>query len=69
MEQGARARGYQLLIASSDDQPDSERQLQQLFRARRCDALFVASCLPVEDDSYRELQDKGMPVIAIDRRL
>lgn len=69
LEQGARARGYQLLIASSDDQPDSERQLQQLFRARRCDALFVASCLPVEDGSYRELQDKGLPVIAIDRRL
>ncbi|WP_079229694.1 catabolite repressor/activator [Pseudomonas putida] len=69
LEQGARARGYQLLIASSDDQPDSERQLQQLFRARRCDALFVASCLPPEDDSYRELQDKGLPVIAIDRRL
>jgi len=68
LEQGARARGYQLLIASSDDQPESERQLQQLFRARRCDALFVASCLPAEDDSYRELQNKGMPVIAIDRR-
>ncbi|QCI14605.1 catabolite repressor/activator [Pseudomonas putida] len=69
LEQGARARGYQLLIASSDDQPDSERQLQQLFRARRCDALFVASCLPPQDGSYRELQDKGLPVIAIDRRL
>ena len=26
LEQGARARGYQLLIASSDDAPDSERQ-------------------------------------------
>ena len=69
LEQRARARGYQLLIASSDDQADSERQLQQLFRARRCDALFVASCLPPEDDSYRELQDNGLPIIAIDRRL
>ncbi|MDE1166950.1 MAG: catabolite repressor/activator [Pseudomonas sp.] len=67
LEQGARAHGYQLLIASSDDDPTSERQLQQLFRARRCDALFVASCLPASDDSYRELQAKGLPVIAIDR--
>ncbi|MCF5780308.1 catabolite repressor/activator, partial [Pseudomonas poae] len=67
LEQGARARGYQLLIASSDDDADSERQLLQLFRARRCDALFVASCLPAGDDSYRELQAKGLPVIAIDR--
>src|SRR5437868_4009724 len=67
LEQGARARGYQLLIASSDDAPDSERQLLQLFRARRCDALFVASCLPPDDDSYRQLQVKGLPIIAIDR--
>ena len=67
LEQGARARGYQLLIASSDDAPDSERQLLQLFRARRCDALIVASCLPAGDDSYLQLQAKGIPIIAIDR--
>lgn len=69
LEQGARARGYQLLIASSDDDPISELQLLQLFRARRCDALFVASCLPASDDSYRELQKRGTPVIAIDREM
>jgi LacI family fructose operon transcriptional repressor len=69
LEQQARARGYQLLIASSDDEPDSERQLQQLFRARRCDALFVASCLPANDGCYREIQSRGTPVIAIDRQM
>jgi LacI family fructose operon transcriptional repressor len=67
LEQGARAQGYQLLIASSDDDPASERQLLQLFKARRCDALFVASCLPRDDHSYRDLQSNGTPVIAIDR--
>nr|BFE91510.1 hypothetical protein GCM10020185_20460 [Pseudomonas brassicacearum subsp. brassicacearum] len=56
-----------MLIASSDDAPDSERQLLQLFRARRCDALIVASCLPAGDDSYLQLQAKGIPIIAIDR--
>lgn len=69
LEQQARARGYQLLIASSDDDPDSERQLQKLFRARRCDALFVASCLPANDGCYREIQSRGTPVIAIDRQM
>ncbi|TRX76174.1 catabolite repressor/activator [Pseudomonas mangiferae] len=69
LEQGARARGYQLLIASSDDSPDSERQLLQLFRARRCDGLIVASCLPADDDSYRRLLDDGVPVVAVDRQL
>ncbi|MFF7705809.1 catabolite repressor/activator [Pseudomonas sp. NPDC007930] len=69
LEQGARARGYQLLIASSDDDPESEHQLQKLFRARHCDALFVASCLPPGDGCYREIQSRGTPVIAIDRQL
>lgn len=67
LEKRAREHGYQLLIASSDDEPASELQLQQLFKARRCDALFVASCLPPEDTSYLELQNKGLPIIAIDR--
>ncbi|WP_044871614.1 catabolite repressor/activator [Pseudomonas sp. LFM046] len=67
LEQGARARGYQLLIASSDDEPESERQLLKLFRARRCDALIVASCLPDDDASLEQLLDEGLPVIAVDR--
>ncbi|BAU74872.1 catabolite repressor/activator [Metapseudomonas furukawaii] len=67
LEQGARARGYQLLMASSDDEPESERQLLRLFRARRCDALIVASCLPEDDDSLEQLLDEGLPVIALDR--
>lgn len=69
LEQRARAAGYQLLIASSDDQPDSERQLLELFRSRRCDALIVASCLPQDAPDYRQLVAAGTPVIAVDRAL
>lgn len=69
LEQRARAAGYQLLIASSDDQPDSERQLLELFRSRRCDALIVASCLPQNAPEYRQLIVAGTPVIAVDRAL
>ncbi|SHM66504.1 catabolite repressor/activator [Phytopseudomonas punonensis] len=69
LEQRARAAGYQLLIASSDDQPDSERQLLELFRSRRCDALIVASCLPPDATDYQQLVAAGTPVIAVDRAL
>ena len=69
LEQGARARGYQLLIACSDDEPESERQALNLFRARRCDALIVASCLPADDEAHQQLLAKGVPVIAVDRQL
>ena len=69
LEQRARSRGYQLLIAGSDDEPDTERQVIQVLRSRRCDALIVASCLPQDDDSYRKLLAAGTPVIALDRAL
>lgn len=69
LEQKARAAGYQLLIASSDDAADSERQLLKLFRSRRCDALIVASCLPPDDPLYPSIVASGLPVIAVDRAL
>ena len=69
LEQKARAAGYQLLIASSDDAADSERQLLELFRSRRCDALIVASCLPPDDPLYPSIVASGLPVIAVDRAL
>ncbi|MBK3868349.1 catabolite repressor/activator [Pseudomonas stutzeri] len=69
LEQRARQRGYQLLIAGSDDEPETERQVIRVLRSRRCDALLVASCLPADDASYREIQTSGTPVIALDRAL
>ena len=69
LEQRARMRGYQLLIAGSDDEPDTERQVIQVLRSRRCDALIVASSLPAGDDCYRKIQASGTPVIALDRAL
>ncbi|MEQ5816280.1 catabolite repressor/activator [Marinobacter sp. NFXS11] len=67
LEQGARARGYQLLIAGSDDDPETEKSLARSLRARRCDALIVASSLAGNDPFYRQLQKDGLPVIAVDR--
>lgn len=67
LERGARARGYQLLIAGSDDDPDTEKALAQALKARRCDALIVASALPTSDGFYPQLQKQGLPVIAVDR--
>src|SRR5690606_2176341 len=69
LEQKARAAGYQLLIASSDDDPDTERQLLELFRSRRCEALIVASCLAADDPLYPAIVAPGLPVVAVDRAL
>ncbi|SPJ33866.1 catabolite repressor/activator [Kushneria phyllosphaerae] len=69
LEQGARSAGYQLLMVSSNDDPDTERELLSALRARRCDALIVASSLPPDDSRYQRLISAGMPVVAVDRAL
>ena len=69
LEHGARQQGYQLLIAGSDDDPQSEREVAKSLRAQRCDVLLVASSLSPEDAFYIELSAQGLPVIAIDRPL
>lgn len=69
LERGAREKGYQLLIAGSDDDPDTERELARALRAQRCQALIVASSLAPDDPFYLDLMEGGLPVIAIDRKL
>ncbi|WP_299261392.1 catabolite repressor/activator [uncultured Kushneria sp.] len=69
LEQGARSAGYQLLMVSSNDDPDTERELLSALQARRCDALIVASSLPPGDSCYQRLINTGMPVVAVDRAL
>lgn len=69
LERGARKRGYQLLITGSDDDPASERELALTLRARRCDALIVASSLLPGDPFYMDFIGRGLPVIGIDRKL
>jgi len=67
LEQGARAKGYQLLIAGSDDDPETEKSLARALKTRRCDALIVASALARDDPFYPQLQKDGLPVVAVDR--
>jgi len=67
IERGVRSAGYHVLIACSDDDPETERQLARRLRAQRCDALIVASCLPVGDVFYSEMLQAGVPIIGLDR--
>nr|WP_086939774.1 catabolite repressor/activator [Thaumasiovibrio occultus] len=67
LERDARAAGYQLIISCSDDEPETEKQVADNLIIRRIDALFVASCLHHQDPFYKTIQDKGTPVIALDR--
>lgn len=69
IEQNSRLAGYQILIACSDDDPETEKMVADALISRRIDALLVASAIPNASDFYLELQNSGTPVIAIDRPL
>lgn len=69
LERGAREKGYQLLIVSSDDCAESERTLALSLRAQRCEVLITASCLPSDDTFYADLMAEGWCVVGMDRGL
>lgn len=69
LEAGAREEGFQLIITCSDDNPQTEMALAEMLVARRIDALLVSSVLETDNRFYRDLQAKGVPIIAIDRAM
>lgn len=69
LEYNSRQAGYQILIGCSDDDPETEMNVAHALISRRIDALFVASCLPNGSEHYLTIQEKGTPIIAIDRSL
>ncbi|GMQ48381.1 catabolite repressor/activator [Vibrio sp. 10N] len=69
LEQNSRKAGFQILIGCSDDNPDTEKLVADALISRRIDALFVASAITDASDYYLPIQQRGTPVIAIDRSL
>ncbi|MPW31844.1 catabolite repressor/activator [Agarivorans sp. B2Z047] len=67
LESAARKHGYHLLISCSDDEYGNEKEVANSLVSRRIDVLLVASCIPPTDSFYEEIQQRGTPVIAIDR--
>ncbi len=59
-------RGYSLLLASSDEQPETEqREIQQML-ARHLDALVIATCAS-DAKTMERMERSGVPYVLIDR--
>ncbi|MFT6986652.1 MAG: LacI family fructose operon transcriptional repressor [Psychromonas sp.] len=69
LERDSRKAGFQLIIACSDDDPDTEMNVVSSLVSRSIDVLIVASALTADSDFYRKIQARGVPVVAIDRTL
>ncbi|MEA9391773.1 catabolite repressor/activator [Acerihabitans sp. TG2] len=69
LERQARQRGYQLLIACSEDQPDNEMRCVEHLLQRQVDAIIVSTALPPEHPFYQRWATDPLPIIALDRAL
>ena len=61
-----RPKGYMLVLASSEDDPELEQQEIEQLLARRVDCLIVASTRK-DRDLFRKLSDQQIPYVLIDR--
>lgn len=69
LERQARQRGYQLLIACSEDRPDNEMRCVEHLLQRQVDAIVVSTSLPPEHPFYQRWANGAFPIIALDRAL
>lgn len=69
LERQARQRGYQLLIACSEDQEDNEMRCIEHLLQRQVDALIVFTALQPEHPFYQRWANGSLPIIALDRAL
>lgn len=65
VEVGASERGLSVLIANSDERPERERELLNLFEEQRVFGMLV-SPLVVDPEQLRGLRDRGTPVVLVD---
>lgn len=69
LERQARQRGYQLLIACSEDRPDNEMRCVEHLLQRQVDAIIVSTSLPPEHPFYQRWANGAFPIVALDRAL
>jgi LacI family transcriptional regulator len=62
-----RKNGYQLLIASSDEEAELEKQAIEQFLARSVDMLLIAST-QWSVESFRHIEEQKTPYILLDRQ-
>jgi len=67
VSKGIRGLGYSLIITSSEEDPELERQEIEQLLARRVDVMLIASAQWTVE-SFRQIEERKIPYILIDRR-
>jgi LacI family transcriptional regulator len=67
LSNGLRKKGYSLVLSSSEDDPELERQEIEQLLARRVDVLIVASTQSTVE-TFRHLEEQKVRYVLIDRK-
>jgi LacI family transcriptional regulator len=67
LSNGLRKKGYSLVLSSSEDDPELERQEIEQLLARRVDVLIVASTQSTVE-TFLRLEEQKVPYVLIDRK-
>lgn len=62
-----RKKGYSLIVSSSEEDPELERQEIDHLLAHRVDALIIAS-VQWSVETFRRIEEQNVPYVLIDRR-
>jgi LacI family transcriptional regulator len=62
-----RKKGFSLVISSSEEDPELERQEIEQLLARRVDALIIASTQWTVE-SFRRIEEQNIPYVLVDRK-
>lgn len=66
----SRPRGYSLVIASAEDDPDLELAEVEALLARQVDAIILASCqTSAQATLFQRIEERKTPIVLMDRAL
>jgi LacI family transcriptional regulator len=68
LSRAIRDRGYSLIVSSSEEDPELEKEEISRLLARRLDALIIAST-GTNIEQFQRMDSKGQPYVLIDRDL
>jgi LacI family transcriptional regulator len=63
----ARAEGFEVILANTDEDLDAERAAVGVFVDKRVDGMIVVPADPDDAGHLREVQERGIPLVLLDR--
>jgi len=69
INEGAHQNGYDLLLSSSEEEASRERDLLEMFVAKRISGILLGPCSEENADLLAEIQAGGTPVVQVNRKI